>query len=222
MKILIIEDEPGIISFLRQGLEEEGFEVKACTDGEKGLQLMLEETADLVLLDWMLPSMPGIEVCRRFRLQNSLTPVIFLTARDTLHDTIAGLQSGANDFIKKPFHFEELLERVRVQLRPVVHEPRGFSLADIRLDATARQVFRNSSEVILTQKEYDLLEYLVANKGKVCTRREIIEKVWDIHFDYNTSVIDVFMNSLRKKLGLNRQDDLIHTIRGVGFIARES
>lgn len=222
MKILIIEDEPGIISFLRQGLEEEGFEVKACTDGEKGLQLMLEETADLVLLDWMLPSMPGIEVCRRFRLQNSLTPVIFLTARDTLHDTIAGLQSGANDFIKKPFHFEELLERIRVQLRPIVRETVSFSLADIRLDATARQVFRNSSEVILTQKEYDLLEYLVANKGKVCTRREIIEKVWDIHFDYNTSVIDVFMNSLRKKLGLNRQDDLIHTIRGVGFIARES
>lgn len=222
MKILIIEDEPGIISFLRQGLEEEGFEVKACTDGEKGLQLMLEEAADLVLLDWMLPSMPGIEVCRRFRLQNSLTPVIFLTARDTLHDTIAGLQSGANDFIKKPFHFEELLERVRVQLRPVLREPVSFSLADIRLDATTRQVFRGSNEVVLTHKEYDLLEYLIANKGKVCTRREIIEKVWDIHFDYNTSVIDVFMNSLRKKLGLNRQDDLIHTIRGVGFIARES
>lgn len=222
MKILIIEDEPGIISFLRQGLEEEGFEVKACTDGEKGLQLMLEEAADLVLLDWMLPSMPGIEVCRRFRLQNSLTPVIFLTARDTLHDTIAGLQSGANDFIKKPFHFEELLERIRVQLRPVLREPVSFSLADIRLDATTRQVFRGSNEVVLTHKEYDLLEYLIANKGKVCTRREIIEKVWDIHFDYNTSVIDVFMNSLRKKLGLNRQDDLIHTIRGVGFIARES
>lgn len=222
MKILIIEDEPGIISFLRQGLEEEGFEVSACTDGEKGLRLMLDEAADLILLDWMLPSMTGIEVCRRFRMQNSLTPVIFLTARDTLHDTIAGLQSGANDFIKKPFHFEELLERIRVQLRPVVHELKGFNLADIRLDATARQVFRNNSEVILTQKEYDLLEYLVANKGKVCTRREIIEKVWDIHFDYNTSVIDVFMNSLRKKLGLNRQDDLIHTIRGVGFIARES
>ncbi len=222
MKILIIEDEPGIISFLRQGLEEEGFEVKACTDGEKGLQLMLEEAADLVLLDWMLPSMPGIEVCRRFRLQNSLTPVIFLTARDTLHDTIAGLQSGANDFIKKPFHFEELLERIKVQLRPVLREPVSFSLADIRLDATTRQVFRGSNEVVLTHKEYDLLEYLIANKGKVCTRREIIEKVWDIHFDYNTSVIDVFMNSLRKKLGLNRQDDLIHTIRGVGFIARES
>ena len=148
--------------------------------------------------------------------------MIFLTARDTLHDTIAGLQSGANDFIKKPFHFEELLERIRVQLRPVLREPVSFSLADIRLDATTRQVFRGSNEVVLTHKEYDLLEYLIANKGKVCTRREIIEKVWDIHFDYNTSVIDVFMNSLRKKLGLNRQDDLIHTIRGVGFIARES
>lgn len=222
MKILIIEDEPGIISFLKQGLEEEHFEVQTSANGKDGLELMLGESSDLVLLDWMLPGLPGIEVCKRFREQNSTTPVIFLTARDTVHDTIAGLQSGANDYIKKPFHFEELLERIRVQLRTSLKEPAVLKLADIQIDVNRHLVVRSGKEIYLTQKEYELLEYLLRNKDKVCTRKEIIENVWNIHFDYNTSVIDVFMNSLRKKLGLHKQDDLIHTIRGVGFIARES
>ncbi len=222
MKILIIEDEPGIISFLKQGLEEEHFEVQATTDGLAGIELLLSESFDLVLLDWMLPGLSGIEVCRQFRQHNSSTPVIFLTARDTLHDTVAGLQSGANDYIKKPFHFDELLERIKVQLRPISKENTMFTLSDIKIDVDRHLVFRAEKEVYLTQKEYELLEYLLRNKDRVCSRKEIIEQVWDIHFDYNTSVIDVFMNSLRKKLGLHKHDDLIHTIRGVGFIARES
>lgn len=222
MKILIIEDEPGIISFLKQGLEEEHFEVNTCTDGNAGLEMMLRESSDLILLDWMLPGLSGIDICRQFRAHNTTTPIIFLTARDTVFDTIAGLQSGANDYIKKPFHFEELLERIRVQLRPSLTETALISIADIQIVGSRHQVFRSGKEVYLTQKEYDLLTYLVRNKEKVCSRKEIIENVWDIHFDYNTSVIDVFMNSLRKKLGLQKQDDIIHTIRGVGFIAKES
>ncbi|MCF0054576.1 response regulator transcription factor [Dyadobacter sp. CY356] len=221
MRILIIEDETGILNFLKQGLEEESYAIDTATDGHKGLEMALSGEYDLLLIDWMLPGKSGIEVCRDFRKLHPKTPVIFLTARDTVQDTIFGLQAGANDYIKKPFSFEELLERIKVQLRPQTGEQAEFTLGPIRIDTHSHQVFKESEEIKLTQKEFGLLEYLVRNKGKVCRRSRIIESVWDIHFEYNTGVIDVYINSLRKKLKLAREEDYIQTIRGVGYIAKD-
>lgn len=221
MKILIVEDEQGIASFLKQGLEEESFAVDVADEGKKGLQLALSGGYDLLLLDWMLPGLSGIEICTQFRKEFNETPIIFLTAKDTLDETIFGLQSGANDYIKKPFHFEELLERIKVQLRPKSGEHALFTLGNITLNTGAHQVFKGDKEINLTQKEFALLEYLIRNKGKVCRRTRIIESVWDIHFDYNTSVIDVYINALRKKLLLSDEENYIQTIRGVGYIAKE-
>lgn len=221
MRILIVEDEVGIARFLKQGLEEESYSVDVAHEGRSGLDLALTGEYDLLLLDWMLPGLSGVEICRQFRQQFKETPVIFLTARDTLDDTIFGLQAGANDYIKKPFHFEELLERMKVQLRPKSGEHSIFTLANITLDTEKHQVLKNGEEISLTQKEFALLEFLIRNKGKVCSRTRIIERVWDIHFEYNTGVIDVYINALRKKLALNEQENYIQTVRGIGYIAKE-
>jgi len=221
MRILIVEDEQGISDFLKQGLEEESFAVDIADEGKKGLQLALSGEYDLLLLDWMLPGLSGIEICRQFRKEFVDTPIIFLTAKDTTDETIFGLQSGANDYIKKPFHFEELLERIKVQLRPKSGTHSIFVLGAITLNTETHQVHKGSEEIQLTQKEFALLEYLIRNKGKVCRRTRIIESVWDIHFDYNTSVIDVYINALRKKLFLSEKDNYIQTVRGVGYIAKE-
>ena len=221
MRILIVEDEQGIAAFLKQGLEEESFAVDVADEGKKGLQLALSGEYDLLLLDWMLPGLSGIEICRQFRKEFRETPVIFLTAKDTLDETIFGLQSGANDYIKKPFHFEELLERIKVQLRPKSGDHYVFTLGNITLNTETHQAFKGNQEIHLTQKEFALLEYLIRNKGKVCRRTRIIESVWDIHFDYNTSVIDVYINALRKKLLLSDEENYIQTVRGVGYIAKE-
>ncbi|MCB0669667.1 MAG: response regulator transcription factor [Saprospiraceae bacterium] len=221
MRILIVEDEAGIASFLKQGLEEEAFAVDLADNGMDGLQLAFSGDYDLLLLDWMLPGISGIEICRQFRKEFPETPVIFLTAKDALEETVFGLQSGANDYIKKPFHFEELLERIRVQLRPKSGDHAIFTLGTISLNTETHQVFKNETEVSLTQKEFALLEFLIRNKGKVCRRTRIIESVWDIQFEYNTGIIDVYINALRKKLSLTGSENLIHTVRGVGYIAKD-
>jgi DNA-binding response OmpR family regulator len=221
MRILIVEDEPGIYNFLKQGLEEESYAVDIAEEGKKGLQLALSGEYDLLLLDWMVPGMSGIEICRQFRKEFKETPVIFLTAKDTLDETIFGLQAGANDYIKKPFHFEELLERIKVQLRPKSGEHSIFKLGNITLNTATHQVHKDEEEIRLTQKEFALLEYLIRNKGKVCRRSRIIESVWDIHFEYNTGVIDVYINALRKKLKLGEDENYIQTVRGVGYVAKE-
>lgn len=221
MKLLIVEDEDGIAAFLKQGLTEESFIVDVADNGEKGLELALSGKYDLLLLDWMLPKISGIEICTQFRKKCKETPIIFLTAKDTLDETILGLQLGANDYIKKPFHFEELLERIKVQLRPKSQEPSIFKLGNITLNIDSHQVHKHNKEVHLTQKEFALLEYLIRNKGTVCTRTQIIENVWDIHFEYNTGVIDVYINALRKKLSLLDDGNYIQTVRGIGYIAKE-
>lgn len=221
MRILVVEDEPGISNFLKQGLEEEGYAVDVAENGKDGLELALSEAYDLLLLDWMLPGMSGIELTRAFRKERLETPIIFLTAKDTVDETVFGLQSGANDYIKKPFHFEELLERIRVQLRKSPVAEKILELGGIRINPSAHQVWKNDQEISLTQKEFALLEYLVSNKNRVCRRTRIIEQVWDIHFEYNTGVIDVYINSLRKKLNLSKEEDYIQTIRGVGYMAKE-
>ena len=222
MKLLLVEDEAGIANFVQQGLEEFGFTVDVAEDGSIGLEQALTGDYDLLLLDWMLPGMSGIELCREFRKKFEDVPVIFLTAKDTVDETILGLQTGANDYIKKPFHFKELLERVKVQLRKSSKDNAEIiSVQNIVLNLSSHQVFNNEQEVHLTQREFDLLKFLLHKKGKVCERKEIIKEVWDIHFDYDSSVIDVYINSLRKKLNLSSHDNLIETIRGVGYIIKD-
>lgn len=218
--ILLVEDEEGIVQFLKQGLEEEGYIVSAANDGKEGLKLFKNDKFDLLLLDWMLPKMTGLELCKTIRQENNKVPIIFLTAKDTVQETVEGLKSGANDYIKKPFSFDELVERIKVQLRDKKEEE-ILTLGTIEINIQKHQVIVNKIEVSLTQKEFDLLHYLVKNKGVVCSRTQIIQDVWNIHFDYDTGVIDVFMNALRKKLNLKVDEDYIKTIRGIGYIAND-
>ena len=221
MKILIVEDEVGIANFLQQGLEEEGYTVLVANDGKNGLELALSQKVNIILLDWILPKMTGIEVCKSIRKTDTTTPIIFLTAKDTVQETIEGLKAGANDYIKKPFSFDELVERIKIHFRNQT-EPETLKLGPIEIQLTKHLVEVDGNEANLTQREYELLCYLVRNKGKVCTRTQIIEDVWDIHFEYDTGVIDVFMNAIRKKLNLTKDQDLIKTIRGVGYIANDN
>lgn len=220
MKILIVEDEVGIANFLKQGLEEEGYEVLIAHDGKTGYDLALSQKLNLILLDWMLPQMTGIDVCQSIRKTDLKTPIIFLTAKDTVQETIEGLKAGANDYIKKPFSFDELLERIKIHFRNE-NTDTILTLGNIKINISKHQVTVESQEILFTQREYELLVYLIKNKGKVCTRNQIIEDVWDIHFEYDTGVIDVFMNAIRKKLNLNKDQELIKTIRGVGYIAND-
>ena len=219
MRILIVEDEPSISNFLKEGLEEEGFAVDTADNGKQGLRLALDylEEYDIILLDWMLPGMSGIEILRNIRKENQAVPVIFLTARDTTDDAVFGLETGANDYIRKPFAFEELLARIRVLMRTKSGENSVFRYGNISLDVDSHRVSKAGKNVELTQKEFALLEFLLRNKGKVSRRTRIIEKVWDIHFDYDTSVIDVYINALRKKLDDKNSESFIETIRGVGY-----
>ena len=220
MHILIIEDEIGIVQFLQQGLEEEGYQITTAFDGLIGLELAQNRNFDLILLDWMLPTMVGIDICKAIREKNTEIPIIFLTANDTVQDTIEGLKAGANDYIKKPFSFDELLERIKIHFRNQV-EIESLILGNIVINLTKHLVLVSGNEVSLTHREFDLLCYLVRNKGKVCSRTQIIEDVWNIHFEYDTGVIDVFMNAIRKKLNLKIEEDYIKTIRGIGYIAND-
>ncbi|MCG8342480.1 MAG: response regulator transcription factor [Chlorobiales bacterium] len=220
MRILIIEDEPGIAGFLKEGLEEECFAVDVANNGREGLSMALTSDYDLLIVDWLLPGLSGVEVCRQFRKESSEIPVIFLTAKDTLDDVIFGLESGANDYIKKPFAFEELLARIRVQLRGSTSGSSLLGVDGVEMNLAAHRVTCNGKDVSLTPKEFALLEYLLRNRGSVCTRSRIIEHVWDIHFDADTSVIDVYINFLRKKLDAAGCNDLIETVRGVGYVIR--
>lgn len=222
MHILIVEDEAGIVQFLKQGLEEEGYQITSASDGLKGFELIQKESFDLILLDWMLPKMTGLDLCKAIRINNTIVPIIFLTAKDTIQETIEGLKAGANDYIKKPFSFEELLLRIKIQLKTNISDSNHYKLGTIEMNPKTHQVFNDNTEVFLTQKEFLLLEYLIKNKGTVCSRSEIIKEVWNIHFEYDTGVIDVFMNAIRKKLNLKKENDYIKTIRGIGYIANDS
>jgi len=220
MHILIVEDELGIVQFLQQGLQEEGYEVTTANDGSKGFELIQNQQFDLILLDWMLPKINGLELCKAIRIKDQSTPIIFLTAKDTVQETIEGLKAGANDYVKKPFSFEELAERIKIHFR----KQKGseiFTLGNIKIDLSKYIVLKNNEEVSLTHREFELLTYLIRNKGKVCSRNDILRDVWDINFEYDTGVIDVFINAIRKKLNLKIEEDYIKTIRGVGYIAND-
>lgn len=219
MRVLLVEDETAIANFIAEGLEEEGFAVDVAHNGKDGLRLALDnlQEYDIVLLDWMLPGISGIEICRAIRKENKELGVIFLTAKDTVEDVVFGLETGANDYLRKPFAFEELLARMRVLMRSAKGEQNIFRFADIELNLDTHRVTKSANTVELTQKEFALLELLLREKGKVCRRTRIIEKVWDTNFERDTSVIDVYINFLRKKLDSPGAPSFIQTIRGVGY-----
>ena len=219
MRILIVEDETTIANFIKEGLVEEGFAVDTADNGKRGLQLALSnlDEYDVILLDWMLPGLNGIEICRAVRKENKSVPIIFLTAKDTVDDAVFGLESGANDYIRKPFSFEELLARIRVLMRKNEMETVVFTIADIEMNIEKHTITKSGKPIELTQREFALFEFFLRNKGKVCRRTRIIEKVWDIHFDYDNSIIDVYINFLRKKLDDPGKPSIIQTIRGIGY-----
>lgn len=220
MHILIVEDELGIVQFLKQGLQEEGYQVTTASDGSKGFELVQSQKFDLILLDWMIPKINGLDLCKAIRIKDQQTPIIFLTAKDTVQETIEGLKAGANDYIKKPFSFEELVERIKVHFRNK-KQTETLTLGTITMDLSKHIVLKDTEEISLTQREFELLAYLIQHKGKVCTRNQILRDVWEINFEYDTGVIDVFMNAIRKKLNLKIEEDYIKTIRGIGYIAND-
>ena len=222
MRILIVEDEKKIANFIKRGLEEEQHEVQTAADGEVGLRLALEKMFDLIVLDWMLPKMDGLSLLKDLRGKKIMTPVLMLTAKDTVEDIVAGLDSGSDDYLTKPFAFPELLARVRALVRRSEQE-RGaqISFGDLRLDPVTHKVWRNDLEIDLTTKEYDLLEYFMRNPNQVVTRTMIAEHCWDYTFDSFTNIIDVYVNYLRKKIDRDTGRKLIHTVRGVGYVLKE-
>jgi len=219
MHILIVEDEAGIVNFLKQGLEEEGYQITTASDGKTALQYIDKYNYDLYLLDWMVPHVSGLELCMYIRTTDSQVPILFLTAKDTVSETVEALRKGANDYIKKPFSFEELLERIKIHFR--IKEPDQLIWGDVILDLKQYSVTQSGKEVAFTQREFELLKFLIEHKGSVCTRDQIIESVWNINFEYDTGVIDVFMNGIRKKLKINTSDPRLKTVRGIGFILND-
>ena len=223
MRILIIEDEAEIIRFLKLELEHEGYEITSANDGRSGLEFALSESFDLILLDVMLPELNGIEVLRRLRREKH-TPVIMLTARDTIVDKVMGLDTGANDYITKPFHIEELLARIRTIMRTGSFEASDsdiIKINDLMLDTAQRLATHNGKAVSLTKTQYDLLEYLMRNRNVVLTREQILNKVWGYDYLGDSNVVDVYIRYVRTKIGDTNGDKLIETVRGVGYVIRE-
>ena len=221
MRILVVEDERKIAEFLRKGLKAEGYAVDIAPDGEQGHFLVGTETYDLVILDLRLPKMDGLTLCRTLRSEKFAAPILMLTVRDSVKDKILGLDSGADDYLTKPFDFEELLARVRALLRKRGSgEPTRLQVDDLVLDLLAHKVERGSVPIPLTSKEFALLEYLLRNAGVVVSRAMIAEHVWDVHFDSFTNVIDVSINHLRSKVDRDFPRKLIQTVRGRGYVLK--
>jgi len=219
MKILVVEDEKRVTQFIQKGLKEEGHAVDAAYDGEEGGFLAEVNDYDLIILDLMLPKKNGIAMCREIRERGVVTPVLMLTARDSIEDKVRGLDAGADDYLVKPFAFKELLARVRALLRrrSDVKTP-TLKIADLELDPISRRVIRSGNPIRLTTKEYSLLEYMLRNPGKVLSRTLIGEHVWDMNFDPESNVIDVYVSHLRSKVDRGFDLPLIHTFRGQGYL----
>jgi heavy metal response regulator len=222
MRILVVEDEVKVADFIKRGLKEEGYAVDVARDGDEGFFQATTNQYDVILLDIMLPKLDGLSLCRKLRQERIRSPIMMLTAKDSVKDKVRGLDSGADDYLSKPFSFEELLARIRVLLRKKNdREPTTLRLADLSLDLVSHKVTRAGTEIPLTSKEYSLLEYLMRNAGTIITRTMISEHVWDINFDTFTNVIDVYINYLRNKIDKGARCKLIHTIRGRGYILKE-
>lgn len=222
MRILVIEDEKKVAGFIKKGMEEETYAVDVAVDGEEGLAMAEVNQYDLIILDLMLPKIDGLEVLTRCREKKINTPILLLTAKDSVEDKVTGLNKGADDYLTKPFAFSELLARSRSLLRRGQGEAKTvLKLADLSLDMVSHKVNRNGEEVELTGKEYSLLEYFMRNQSRVLTRTMIAEHVWDYNFDTFTNVIDVYINHLRKKIDKDHPKKLLHTLRGVGYVLKE-
>ena len=217
MRILIVEDEQKVASFIRKGLEQEGYAVDVASDGEAGLYQAENFEYDAMILDVMLPKLSGLEALKKIRAKNLQLPVLMLTAKSTVEDKVAGLDSGASDYLVKPFAFAELSARIRVLLRRGAHEATTLKLADLEMNTATRTVKRAGQKIDLKMKEFALLEFLLRNAGRTVTRTMIIEHVWDIHFDSVSNVVDVHINTLRNKIDRGFSPTLIHTVRGVGY-----
>ena len=219
MLILVVEDEKKVASFIKKGLEEEGYAVDVAVDGDEGLGMALERVHDLLILDIRLPKMDGLQVLQALRRDNLTTPVLLLTVRATIEDKVLGLDAGADDYLTKPFAFQELVARVRALLRRRAEaEPTVLRVGDLVLDPARRTVTRGGVKIDLTPREFMLLDYFMRNPGRVLTRTMIAERVWDYSFDTSTNVIDVYVNYLRRKIDADREPKLLQTVRGVGYL----
>lgn len=224
MKILIIEDEQKVASFIKKGLEMHNFSAEVAYDGQIGLSIALNGYFDLLILDVNLPLINGFEVCRRLREASIKTPIIMLTALGTTKDKVEGFDQGADDYLVKPFEFEELLARVKALIKRAKAAPlleKSLKMADLELNTDTKSVTRAGQNIVLTAKEFMLLEYMLRNKGRVLSRSDIAEKIWDISFDSGTNIIDLYIFYLRKKIDKDFNPKLIHTHVGMGYVLKE-
>lgn len=225
VKILIVEDEPKVVAFLRKGLEEHGYDTEVAYDGQMGEKLAARNTYDIILLDLILPVQGGIQVCENIRKNNQNVPILMLTALGTTNDKVEGFDAGADDYLVKPFEFKELLARIKALTKRgagVVQTSKRLNVADLELDIDRKQARRGGKVIELTAKEFSLLEYFMRNSGRVLSRADISENVWDISFDTGTNVVDVYVNILRKKIDRLSDIKLIHTRIGMGYIFGEN
>lgn len=222
MKILVVEDERKVASFIKRGLEENNYEVDIAYDGTTGKDKALSESFNLIILDINLPELNGVEVCRQIR-EKKQVPILMLTALGTLDNKVTGLDAGADDYLVKPFEFQELLARIRALSRRAPETNAGitYKVADLELNTGTKSVKRSGVIIELTAKEYNLLEYFLKNQGKVLSRADIAENVWDLNFDTGTNIIDVYINYLRKKIDKDFSPKLIHTLIGMGYVLKE-
>ena len=220
--ILLVEDEAKLAQFIELELKYEGYNVTVVNDGLSGLSNARESDPDLILLDWMLPGMSGVYICKRLRQTGNNVPIILLTAKDDIGDRVAGLDAGADDYIVKPFNLEELLARVRANLRRNEQDdPDLLEFLDLTLNSNTRQVFRGDRLIELTAKEFDLLEYLMSHPKQVLTRDQILERVWGYDFMVDSNIIEVYVRYLRLKLEAEKEKRIIQTVRGVGYVLRD-
>ncbi|HBL12946.1 MAG TPA: DNA-binding response regulator [Cyanobacteria bacterium UBA11162] len=220
--ILVVEDEVKLAQFIELELKYEGYQVSVANDGLTGLTAARESHPDLVILDWMLPGISGLEICRRLRTTGDKVPIILLTAKDEVSDRVAGLDAGADDYVVKPFSVEELLARVRAHLRRNQEDdPNILQFSDLSLNRSTREVYRGYRLIELTAKEFDLLEYLLTHPRQVLTRDQILERVWGYDFMGDSNIIEVYVRYLRLKLEADGEKRLVQTVRGVGYVLRE-
>lgn len=218
MKILVVEDDKKVGGFLERGLREEQYAVELCRNGKEAVHLASVNSYDVIILDIMLPGKDGFDVCRELRRKSVLTPILMLTAKDALEDKVSGLSEGADDYLTKPFSFEELLARIRALMRRNQEYKTGVLTAgDLKLDPVRREVKRGERSITLTGKEYALLEYLLRNKGRIVTQTQIIDHVWDRNYEGTSNIVNVYLNRLREKIDKNFDTRLIKTVRGIGF-----
>lgn len=223
MKILVIEDEARTVQLIKQGLEEQLWEVDVAYDGLIGLQLATRSPYAIIISDIILPGMSGLDLCRKLREKGVVSPILLLTALGTTDDKIVGLDAGADDYLVKPFEFRELMARIRALTRrnfSSIQTANQLKIADLEMDLDAKTVMRNGKEILLTAKEFALLEYFIRHQGRVISKVELAEKIWDVTFDTGTNVIEVYLNFLRKKIDKDFETKLLHTQIGMGYVMK--